>query len=204
VVFVREIGPVLLSMVVLAAAARAPAYAEGDRVYTRTAVVIRQTPNEEGAAVVTLLPGDELAVQAFDDDLRDPPAGWLPVATTEVPSHRLFTGFARESDLSADPPSDVVRARALREQVERDLDELTARAPAFATLKDQAMHWKTVPHGEAESEELARRLASYMATQITPRALDVIDRLDQMRAIAEPHAAALARRLEEISKSFRP
>ncbi|HUB07433.1 MAG TPA: hypothetical protein VMB50_10540 [Myxococcales bacterium] len=200
----REIRPVLLSILLLAAAAHPPAFTEGDRVYTRTAAVLRQAPDAAAPPVVALLPGDELAVQAFDDDLRDPPAGWLPVATTEVPSHRLFTGFARESDLSADPPSDVVRARALREQVERDLDELTARAPAFATLKDQAMHWKTVPHGEAQSEELARRLASYMATEITPRALDAIDRLDEMRAIAEPHAATLARRLDEVSKSFRP
>ncbi len=186
------------------AAPRGPAFAEGDRVYARAAAVLRRAPDEASPAVRALLPGDELAVQAFEDELHDPPAGWLPVATTEVPSHRLFAGFLREAELAGEPPADFVRARALRDRIERGLAELEARAPAFATLKDQATHWKTVPHGEAQGAALARRLASYMSEEITPRALDVLDRLDELRALADPHAAALGKRLEEISKSFRP
>ncbi|MHB8419635.1 MAG: hypothetical protein ACYDCL_16280 [Myxococcales bacterium] len=194
----------LFPLLLAALSAARPAFSEGDRVYAKAAVALRQGPSDTAPAVCPLLPGDELAVQAIDDDLSDPPAGWLPVATTEVPSRRLFTGWLREGDLSAQPPSDVVRARALRFDVEARLAELAARAPAFAALEGQAMHWKTVPGGEAQSEALAHRLASYMSEEVTPLALDAIDRLEQMREIAEPHAAALAKRLDEISKSFRP
>jgi DICT domain-containing protein len=98
----------------------------------------------------------------------------------------------------------VARASLLRQTVEQRLAELEAREPAFAALKDQAMHWRGIPNSERQSQELAAKLAKYMEAEITPRALDAIDRLDQLRALADPHAAALSKQLDDLSKGFQP
>ncbi len=193
-----------LTLPLLAAPPQA-AFREGDRSYLREAATLRAEPREKSAAVATLLAGDEVAIQEPEENaFHDPPTDWVPVATTEVPSHRLFAGWIRVDQLSADPPQEVTRAALLRQTVEQRLAELEARRPAFATLKEQAVHWRGVPNSERESRELATKLAKYMADEITPRALDASDRLDQLRALAEPHAPALGKRLEELSKSFQP
>ena len=194
----------LLSLPLLAAQPVA-AFHEGDRSYLREAATLRKEPDDKSAAVTALLAGDEVAIQEVEDNaFHDPPTDWVPVATTEVPSHRLFSGWIRVDQLSADPPNDVARASLLRGFVEQRLAELDARRPAFAALKDQAVHWHAVPNGERQSRELSAKLAQYMADEITPRALDTIDRLEELRALAEPHAWALSKKLDELSKGFQP
>ncbi len=189
----------------LLAAEPAPAFHEGDRSYLREAATLRKEPNDKAAAVAALLAGDEVAIQEPEENpFHDPPTDWVAVATTEVPSHRLFSGWVRVDQLTPDAPKDFERAALLRQFVEQRLVELDARRPAFGALKDQAVHWRTVANGERESRELSAKLAQYMADEITPRALDVIDRLDQLRTLAEPHAGALSRKLDELSKGFQP
>ncbi len=194
----------LLSLPLLAAQPVA-AFHEGDRSYLREAATLRKEPSEKSATVAALLAGDEVAIQEVEDNaFHDPPTDWVPVATTEVPSHRQASGWLRVDELTADPPSDVARATLLRQTVEQRLNELEARKAAFAALKDQAVHWRGVPNGARQSQELAAKIAKYMADEITPRALDALDRLDELRNLAEPHAGALSRRLEELSKNFQP
>jgi hypothetical protein len=198
------LGAALLSLPLLAAQPAA-SFHEGDRSYLRATATLRKEPDEKSAAVAELLAGDEVAVQEPEENpFHDPPTDWVPVATTEVPSHRLFSGWVRVDQLAADPPKDFERAALLRQFVEERLAELDARRPAFAALKDQAVHWRTVANGERQARELGNKLAAYMADEVTPRALDAIDRLDQLRALAEPHAGALSKKLDELSKGFQP
>lgn len=167
--------------------------------------MLRRGPSERAPEVARLLPGDELAVQGQDPDaLRTLPAGWLPVATTESPSRRIQVGFVRVFELTADEPATPLRRATLRKAIGADLDGLESREAAFAALRDQAIRWRGLPDGGPEGDRLARRLADYMATEITPRALEAIDRLSQLRGTGDPGAEALARRLDKISRSFRP
>jgi hypothetical protein len=178
---------------------------EGDRTFLRTAEVLRKEPSEKSPPVARLLDGDEVAVQEPEvDAFHDPPQDWVLVSTTEVASHRLFTGWIRPEELTPDPPKPEARVSQLRRVVDQRLAELEAREPAFATLKDQAMHWRSVPNGERQAQELANKLASYMEAEVTPRALDAIDRLDELRALNDPRAPLLARKLEELAKGFKP
>jgi hypothetical protein len=178
---------------------------EGDRSFLRQAAMLRREPNDKAASVTDLLPGDEVAVQEPEDNaFHDPPADWLLVTTTEVPSHRLFSGWIRISLLTPDPPKEAARLALLRQVVEQRLDELAARKGAFATLRDQAIHWRGIANGERQARQLSDQLAQYMSLEITPRALEVIDRLDELRGLDEPRALALGKRLDELSKGFQP
>ncbi|MHB1845958.1 MAG: hypothetical protein ACYCWW_14125 [Deltaproteobacteria bacterium] len=183
----------------------AQTFAPGDRVYSRASAFIRAAPRSDAPSVHPLLPGDELAVEpAPEDGLHAFPAGWLAVATPEVPSKRAAAGYLRAAEVMADEPPPVRRRGILRDAIERRLGELSDRRAAFATLKDQAIHWRTVPGGQAEGARLSQRLADYMASEVTPRALDVIDWLAELRALGDPAAPRLGQRLEELSKGFRP
>lgn len=186
-------------------AAPAPRFTPGDRAFARRTVPLRSGPSEETAEVDRLLLGDEVSVQPEDPAaLRDPPAGWLSVATTEVVTHRIFTGYVREVELSPEEPPLAARRAALRGPIHGWLDALRSREAAFAVLRDQAIRWRELPDGGAEGDRLAHRLAEYMAQEITPRALDALDRLAELRTAGDPEAGRLTKQLDELARAFQP
>ncbi len=189
----------------LLALALAQGFQPGDRVFAKAGAAVLAAPRAGAKVVRPLLPGDELALLPPDeDDFHDFPAGWLAVATPEAPSRRGFSGFVRAAEVGAGEPAAAARRAALRGEIERLCAELDARRAPFSTLKEQAVHWRSVPGGGSQGEELSRRLATYMGSEVTPRALDALDRLSELRALDPGEAARLGRRLEELSKSFRP
>jgi hypothetical protein len=188
----------ILALTLLQLLAQPAAAREGDRVFAAAACTLRATASEHGAPVRSLLAGDELVVAGQEDPdefhsgRRTP--GWLALSTIDGPSGRLFAGFLPAEAVRTVPPDERARDAALQKAIEADLTYLEARRARFGTLKDQALH---APNATAA-------LAHYMETEVTPRALDVEDRLAELRLTDPVVAAAESARFEKLARVFRP
>jgi len=191
--------PILALAATLLLTQPAPAR-EGDRVFAAAACTLRATASEHGAPVRALLAGDELVVtsQEEPDEFHSgrPTAGWLALSTIDGPSGRLFGGFLPFAAVRTVPPDEKARLATLKRAIDADLSALESRRARFGVLKDQALR--------APDAASTGALARYMDTEITPRALDVEDRLAELRLIDETAADAASARFEKLGNAFRP
>jgi hypothetical protein len=185
--------------------------APGDRWFVLDATELRAVPQTRAAPVRTLRPGDELAeLDPPTDELtgRGLPRGWCLAQTIDVPSGRSFSGFLQLKDLSLDPPAPERRSATLRQALEQALTDLEAREKPFADLRGQVLAWRARLRQDAAApaqvQALSDRLARYMETEITPRAMDAEDFLGELRELGDPAMSHLEHRFEKAAATFRP
>jgi hypothetical protein len=195
-------GPLLLLL-----ALQAP----GDRLFTVGPAELRAAPQVQAAIVRQLRPGDELAeLHAPVDELtgRGIPPGWCQVQTVDVPSGRSFGGFVQRKDVSLDPPAPQRRSAVLTKALQDALSGLEAREKPFADLRGQVLAWRArLGHdaaAPAQVQTLSDRLARYMESEVTPRAMDAEDFIAELRELDDPGLGPLARRFGKAGAAFRP
>jgi hypothetical protein len=183
----------------------------GDRVFAKAGALVLREPADAAPPVRGLLPGDELIwVELSDDDLvhHKSPAGWIPVQTVDVPSQRSFHGWVAARSVGDEPLAPEKRIAILHQALDEALTEIAARQKPFADLRGQVLAWrekaKTDASAGAEVQRLANQLARYMETEVTPRALDIQDALEELRSLQDPKLDPIAARFGKLAKSFQP
>jgi hypothetical protein len=187
----------------------------GDRVFAKPGAVLLRQPSDAAPPVRGLLPGDELVWMDIDqsDELvqHKIPPGFVPVQTVDVPSERSFHGWVAARLLSDTPPAPAKRIATLHAALDEALSELAARQKPFADLRSQVLAWRDKaktegPDGEAavQTQKLANQLAGYMEAEVTPRALDIQDALDELKVLQDPRLGPLAARFGKLALGFQP
>lgn len=199
--------PTLLTLLLMAG--------PGDRVFAKPGAVLLRQPSDSAPPVRGLLPGDELVWMDVDqsDELvqhRIPP-GFVPVQTVDAPSERSFHGWVAARLLSETPLSPERRIAILHTAMDEALAELSARQKPFADLRDQVLAWRDKakaegPDGQAaaQTQKLANQLAHYMEAEVTPRALDIQDAIEELKTLQDPKLGPLAARFGKLALGFQP
>jgi len=185
--------------------------APGDRLFATKPLALLSAPRLGAATIRQLKPGDELAEQdPPTDELTGPglPKGWCVVQTVDVPSGRSFGGYVQRKDVSEEPLPVARRIAVVRQALEDALAGLEAREKPFADLRGEIEAWRARLGRDSAApkqvQELSDRLASYMMTEVSPRAMDAQDDLAELRDLGDERTAALSRRFDKAARVFRP
>ena len=192
--------------------------APGDRVFAVGGAQLLRAPTAAAPLVRPLREGDELIEVDPPEQqfvLSRAPVGWHPVQTVDVPSQRTFAGWVDDRHLDPRIPLPARRIAVLHQFADRALEELEARQKPFRDLRDQIYAWRAkadapqVPAPTAEAataqvRQLSDRLAAFMETEVTPRALDLEDLLSELKELEDPRASRVAARLGKAAQVFKP